>query len=365
MGGLSKPFILEGSSPLLPPRRREMLAAMKDRLGRPLQDLRISLTDRCNFRCRYCMPVEVFGPGYQFLPKDEILTFDEILRVTEAALALGVQKVRLTGGEPLLRRDAAVLVGMLRGLDPDLDIAMTSNGMLLRRFAADLKEAGLSRVTVSLDAIDPGVFAKMNGVGAKVEKVLDGVQAATDHGLPVKVNSVIQRGVNEQQIVPLLQWAAKEKVIIRFIEYMDVGETNRWKTGEVVTTSALLKMVRDAGYQLQAMEEAYRGETARRWRYQSLHDGKEGAWHEMGVISSVSQPFCRDCSRLRISASGHAFTCLFAGEGRDLRPLLREGGSVELLAAELAGRWRGRDDRYSELRGEVVQTKAEMSYLGG
>ncbi|MGJ8724641.1 MAG: GTP 3',8-cyclase MoaA [Roseibacillus sp.] len=330
---------------------------MHDTLGRPLRDLRISVTDRCNFRCRYCMPIEVFGPGYRFLDRKEVLTFEEIVRVTQAAVDLGVGKVRLTGGEPLLRRGVEDLVGLLSALDGVEDLALTTNGVLLAHHAEGLKLAGLNRVTVSLDALDSEVFAKMNGVGAKVERVMAGVEAALMHGLPVKVNAVIQRGVNEQEILPLVRWGRDFGVTVRFIEYMDVGESNGWKMDEVVSAREIVEMVASE-FPLEAREADYRGEVAGRWRFL---DGKG----EFGVIASVTKPFCGDCTRMRLSAEGKLFTCLFTGEGRDVKSLLREGATENEIREILGGTWSKRSDRYSEERGLVTVKKAEMSYLGG
>lgn len=330
---------------------------MLDRLQRPLRDLRLSLTDRCNFRCRYCMPVEVFGPGYQFLPRNEILNFDEMIRTVRAGVALGVTKVRLTGGEPLLRRGVSDLVAMIaavRGVD---DLAMTTNGILLNHHAAGLVAAGLNRVTVSLDALDEEVFAKMNGVGAKIERVFLGIRAAQDAGLSVKVNMVVQRGVNEQEIIPMIRWSREQGVTLRLIEFMDVGETNGWDTSQVVTAKEILEMVAEE-HPVELVPPAYPGEVAKRWRF-----ADEAG--EFGIISSVSQPFCGDCSRLRVSAEGRVFTCLFASEGADLRACLRSVGSDEEVVEFLGSLWSKRVDRYSEERGEVIRPKAEMSYLGG
>ncbi|MBK1833567.1 GTP 3',8-cyclase MoaA [Roseibacillus ishigakijimensis] len=330
---------------------------MNDTLGRPLRDLRISVTDRCNFRCRYCMPVEVFGPDYQFLDRAEVLTFEEIVRVTRASVALGVRKIRLTGGEPLLRRDVTRLVAQLKAIEGVEDLALTTNATLLARHAGALQAAGLDRVTVSLDALDEEVFARMNGVGAKVSRVLAGVEAALAAGLPVKVNAVIQRGVNEQEVLPLVRWGRESGVTVRFIEYMDVGESNGWRMGEVLTAREIVDLVA-AEMPVEPADSRYRGEVAGRWQFA---DGKG----EFGVISSVSKPFCRDCTRLRLSAEGRLFTCLFASEGTEIKSLLRSGASAKELQAALAGVWQQRTDRYSEERGQGSKKKAEMSYLGG
>ncbi len=334
-----------------------MTAALIDRLKRPFRDLRISVTDRCNFRCRYCMPAENFGPDHAFLPREEILSFEEIVRVSQIVAGLGVRKLRLTGGEPLLRRNLEDLVAMLAAVEGIDDLALTTNGVLLAHHAEALALAGLTRVTVSLDALDPEIFARMNGVGAKVERVLAGISAARAFGLPVKVNSVIQRGVNESEILPLARWARTQGVDLRYIEFMDVGETNRWDERQVVSADEILRCLK-AEHELVPVAASHPGETAMRWRHASERS-------EIGIIASVSKPFCSDCSRLRLSADGHAFTCLFASHGHDLRPMLRGGGDNELLAAALRGIWSIRDDRYSELRGQTHIRKAEMSYLGG
>jgi cyclic pyranopterin phosphate synthase len=328
-----------------------------DQLGRGMRDLRISLTDRCNFRCRYCMPVEVFGPGYRFLPREDLLGFEELVRLTGLLVPLGIGKVRLTGGEPLLRRGVEDLVAMLAAIDGVQDIALTTNGVLLAHHAEALALAGLGRVTVSLDALDPAVFARMNGVGAKVDRVLAGIRSALAFGLKTKVNAVIQRGVNDREILPLARWAKAEGIDLRYIEYMDVGETNGWKLDEVVPAAELLEIL-GTEFELVAREAAYRGEVAAHWSH------RDGGC-EIGVIASVTRPFCRDCQRLRLSADGKLFTCLFAADGHDLRGLLRGGESDDALRAAVAGIWGQRNDRYSEERGRCARPKAEMSYLGG
>lgn len=328
-----------------------------DLLGRGLRDLRISVTDRCNFRCRYCMPVEVFGAGYAFMPRDELLTFEEIVNLTRIVVPLGIGKIRLTGGEPLLRQGLDDLVAMLAAIAGVEDIAITTNGVLLAHHAEALALAGLSRVTVSLDALDPGIFSKMNGVGAKVERVVAGIQSAQAFGLPVKVNAVIQRGVNESEILPLARWARANQVDLRYIEYMDVGETNGWKLDEVIAGDAILAILSQE-FPLVPRDPAYRGEVAARW----VHQDGVG---EIGLIRSVTQPFCKDCQRLRLSADGKLFTCLFAATGHDLRGLLRGSGDAEQIAATVRSIWQSRSDRYSEERGKVAHPKAEMSYLGG
>jgi cyclic pyranopterin phosphate synthase len=333
------------------------MQAPLDRLGRGLRDLRISVTDRCNFRCRYCMPIESFGPDHEFLPREELLSFEELVRLTKLMVPLGVRKIRLTGGEPLMRRGLEDLVAMLASIEGVEDLAMTTNGVLLAHHAEALALAGLSRVTVSLDALDPSIFSRMNGIGAKVDRVLAGIESARAFGLPVKLNAVIQRGVNESQILRLARWAAEREIDLRFIEYMDVGETNGWKLDEVVTAENILTILQTE-FSLTPREPAYRGEVASHWRHA---DGRS----EIGIISSVTQPFCRDCQRLRLSADGKIFTCLFSNQGHDLRPALRGGLDDAGILAAINGIWVIRDDRYSEERGEVSRPKAEMSYLGG
>jgi cyclic pyranopterin phosphate synthase len=333
------------------------MAMVNDLLGRGLRDLRISVTDRCNFRCRYCMPVEVFGAGYAFMEREELLTFEEILSLVRSLVPLGIGKIRLTGGEPLLRRGLEDLVAMLAAVEGVKDIAITTNGVLLAHHAEALALAGLSRATVSLDALDPAIFAKMNGVGAKVERVLAGISSAQAFGLPVKVNAVIQRGVNECEILPLARWAKSTGVDLRYIEYMDVGETNGWKLDEVVSGDEILSILASE-FPLVPRDPAYRGEVAAHWSH------GDGAW-EIGLIRSVTKPFCRDCQRLRLSADGKIFTCLFAAEGHDLRGILRSGAESTVLAETVRSIWQVRADRYSEERGQVERPKAEMSYLGG
>ena len=328
-----------------------------DQLGRGMRDLRISVTDRCNFRCRYCMPVEVFGAGYAFMPREDLLTFEEIGTLVRLLVPLGIEKIRLTGGEPLLRRGLDELIRLLTTIGGIKDIAMTTNGTLLAQQAGALAQAGLHRVTVSLDALDGQIFAQMNGVGAKVERVLAGIKAAQLCGLSVKVNSVIQKGVNEQEVLPLARWALESGVDLRFIEYMDVGETNGWKMAEVVTGSEILAILAQE-FPLIPRGAAYRGEVAAHWCH-------AGSPREIGLIRSVTQPFCADCQRVRLSADGKIFTCLFAHSGHDLRGILRSDMPAAALQQALRGIWAARHDRYSEERGQVARPKAEMSYLGG
>ncbi len=332
---------------------------LTDKLGRPVRDLRISVTDRCNFRCVYCMPREVFGRDHPFLPRAELLTFEEIERLARAFVTLGVEKIRITGGEPLVRRDLEALVEMLARID-GLDLTMTTNGALLAGKAQALRDAGLRRITVSLDSLDDDVFRAMNDVDFPVARVLEGIEAALAAGLaPVKVNVVVKRGLNEDGILPLARHFRGTGVVLRFIEYMDVGHTNGWRLDDVVPAAEIVAAI-DAEHPLEPVEAAYRGEVASRWRYR---DGSG----EIGVISSVTQPFCGDCTRARLSAEGKVYTCLFAVQGHDLRALLRGGASDEELAAALADVWRARSDRYSELRSAatVDLPKVEMSYIGG
>lgn len=305
------------------------------------------------------MPAEVFGPNYQFLPREEILRFEEIARLVALAAPLGVEKVRLTGGEPLLRRGVEDLVGMLAAIDGVRDLALTSNGVLLAHKAEGLRLAGLKRVTVSLDALDGEVFSRMNGVGAKVDRVLAGIETALAFGLGVKINAVVQRGVNEQEILPLVAWGSERGIPVRFIEYMDVGETNGWDMEHVVPAAEIRELI-DREFGLTALPPRYSGEVARRFK---LGDTEQ----EVGIISSVTQPFCGGCNRLRLSAEGKLYTCLFAESGFDLREVLRGSLDDAALSSILAQLWGARRDRYSEERGEGGGStqKVEMSYLGG
>jgi cyclic pyranopterin phosphate synthase len=337
---------------------------LTDRLHRPLRDLRVSVTDRCNFRCTYCMPKEVFNREHRFLPHAELLSFEEITRLARVFVAHGVEKIRLTGGEPLLRKDLARLVRMLDELrTPDggaIDLALTTNASLLRRHAVDLARAGLKRVTVSLDALDDDVFRRMNDVGFPVAAVLDGIDAAADAGLPVKTNMVVQRGTNEHQILPMARFFRKSGHTLRMIEYMDVGTTNGWRLDQVVPASEIVARI-DAEMPLEPLDPNYPGEVARRWRYRD-GDG------EVGVVASVTQAFCRACTRARLSIEGRLYLCLFASQGHDLRSLLRAGASDAQLSAAIGGVWSARSDRYSELRGRARPdggAKIEMSYIGG
>jgi cyclic pyranopterin phosphate synthase len=335
-----------------------MSVALVDSFSRPLRDLRVSVTDRCNFRCVYCMPKEVFGRDYVFLPRRDLLTFEEIARLARVFRRLGVEKIRLTGGEPLLRRDIESLVAMLAEV-PGLDLTLTTNGALLRAKAARLRAAGLRRITVSLDSLDDEVFRAMNDVDFPVARVLAGIEAAEAAGLPVKVNVVVKRGVNEESVVPMARYFREAGHIVRFIEYMDVGHTNGWRLDDVVPAAEILAAI-DAELPLEPVPPSYPGEVAERYRYL---DGSG----EVGVIASVTRPFCGNCTRARLSAEGTLFTCLFGTKGHDLRALLRGGASDQELENALGSIWGVRDDRYSELRSAETADlpKVEMSYIGG
>ena len=329
-----------------------------DTLGRPLRDLRISVTDRCNFRCVYCMPKEVFGRGYRFMDRKELLTFEELERIARAFVSHGVEKIRITGGEPLLRRDLEVLVRQLTAIG-GLDVTLTTNGALLAQKASVLRDAGLQRVTVSLDSIDDDTFRAMNDVSFPIERVLEGIDAAAAAGLAVKVNAVVKRGVNDDQILGLARHFRGSGHILRFIEFMDVGATNGWRLDDVVPAAEIVSTI-DAELPLEPAEANYRGEVAKRWRYR---DGSG----EIGVIASVTQPFCGDCTRARISAEGRLYTCLFAVRGHDLRALVRSGTAETELHDTVGRLWGRRADRYSEIRsaGTDDLPRVEMSYIGG
>ncbi len=340
-----------------------------DALGRPLHDLRISVTDRCNFRCVYCMPKEVFDKDYAYLPHNSLLSFEEITRVASIFIAHGVEKIRLTGGEPLLRKDLERLIGMLAALPTvsgrPLDLTLTTNGSLLARKARALKDAGLNRVTVSLDALDDAIFKRMNDVDFAVADVLRGIDVAHEVGLgPIKVNMVVKAGMNDQQILPMARYFKNTPYILRFIEYMDVGASNGWNMAEVIPSAEVVRRI-SAEMPLVAIDPNYTGETASRWRYA---DGSG----EVGMISSVTQSFCKDCSRARLSTEGQLYTCLFATRGHDLRGLLREGRSDAEIAGAVSHLWRQRADRYSDTRTQNTDVNAEpglkrveMSYIGG
>jgi GTP 3',8-cyclase len=333
--------------------------AVADTRGRRLHDLRISVTDRCNFRCVYCMPKEVFGRDYPFLAHADLLTFEEITRVARVFVGQGVAKIRLTGGEPLLRRNVERLIEMLAAIG-DLDLTLTTNGALLAKKARSLRDAGLKRVTVSLDSLDDAIFRSMNDVDFPVARVLEGIDAAAAAGLsPLKINMVVKRGANEDSIVPIARHFKGSGHIVRFIEYMDVGATNGWRMDDVVPAAEIVRRI-DAELPLQSADPNYVGEVAERWRYR---DGSG----EIGVIASVTQAFCRDCTRARLSTDGKLYTCLFANAGYDLRGLLRGGRGDPEIGDAIAAVWRQRGDRYSEIRTENTAraAKVEMSYIGG
>ncbi len=339
-----------------------MTEAIQDSFKRPLRDLRISVTDRCNFRCAYCMPAEIFGEHYRFLPKAEILTFEEITRLTQIIVRLGAVKLRITGGEPLVREELETLIGMLRPIDGVDDLTLTTNGFLLPQKAQLLKDAGLDRITVSLDSLDDAVFRKMNGNRSSVQKVLDGIAAAEKAGLqPIKINCVVQRGVNDHTIVDLARWAKDKGYILRFIEYMDVGNKNGWRMDEVVPAQEIVERLH-AVMPLEETKRNYQSEVALRYRYQ---DGGG----EIGLIASVTKPFCGACSRMRLSPEGSIYTCLFATQGTDLRTPLRDGSSDAAIEQIIRTTWGNRVDRYSEVRFEQTDEeraqKVEMYHIGG
>ncbi len=334
--------------------------AVTDRLKRPLRDLRISVTDRCNFRCPYCMPAEIFGDHYQFLPKQQILSYEEIARLTHIIIRLGAVKLRLTGGEPLVRQDLDLLVRQLAQLDGAHDLAMTTNGVRLPGRAQPLKEAGLQRVTVSLDSLDNDVFRQMNGNRANVEDVMAGIDAAIQAGLtPIKLNTVVKRGVNDHTLVDLAKWAKDQGYILRFIEYMDVGNRNGWRMEHVVPAREIAAII-DKALPLEPLPRNYNSETALRFAY------RDGGG-EIGIIASVTMPFCGDCSRMRLSPDGHIYTCLFATQGTDLMTPLRAGASDEEIETIIRDTWLNRSDRYSEVRSSIKRPneKIEMYYIGG
>jgi len=330
-----------------------------DTLQRPLRDLRISVTDKCNFRCVYCMPKEVFGPNYQFADHHKILSFEEIERLAKLYVALGVKKIRLTGGEPLLRRQLESLIEKLARID-GIELTLTTNGSALKAKARALKDAGLNRITVSLDALDDKTFSAMNDVNYPVERVLEGIAEAKNVGLtPIKINMVVKRGVNDHSVIPMAKYFRQPNHILRIIEYMDVGHTNGWRMDDVASAREIIDSI-NAIFPLEPVEKNYPGETANRWRY------RDGAG-EIGVIASVTQAFCHSCTRARVSTEGMFFTCLFATQGHDLRALLRGGYSDIEITKRIVGIWNQRNDRYSEIRTQatVALPKVEMSYIGG
>jgi GTP 3',8-cyclase len=358
------------SAPRIPARLDAPTGELLDTLQRPLRDLRISVTDRCNFRCSYCMPKEVFDRDYAFLPQSSLLSFEEIVRVARLFVAHGVRKIRLTGGEPLLRRDLERLVGMLAELSradgTPLDLTLTTNGSILARKAAALKAAGLRRVTVSLDALDDAIFRRMNDADFPVAEVLRGIDAAERAGLgPIKINMVVKRGTNDSEIVPMARHFRGRDVALRFIEYMDVGVTNGWRMDEVLPSAEVVRRI-ESEFTLIALAPSAAGETAQRWRY-----AEAGVAGEIGTISSVTQAFCGDCNRARLSTEGKLFLCLFASHGHDLRALVRGAASDAEIAAAIGLVWQARDDRYSQLRGQAQarppagERRVEMHYIGG
>ncbi|KXI48931.1 MULTISPECIES: GTP 3',8-cyclase MoaA [Bacillus cereus group] len=338
-----------------------MKSVTLDKLQRPLKDLRISVTDRCNFRCRYCMPEEIFGPDYSFLSNDKILSFDEIERITRIFVSLGVRKLRITGGEPLLRRGLPQLIERLNKINGVEDIGLTTNGSLLKKFAPDLYKAGLSRVTVSLDSLEEERFFYLNGNRSKVQRVLEGIQAAAEVGMKIKINMVVQKGKNEQDILQMAQYFKENKHILRFIEYMDVGNYNGWDLKEVVSKQEIVDTIHQV-MPLERIEANYAGEVATRYRY-------IGSDEEIGIISSVTDSFCSSCTRARISAEGKLYTCLFASIGNDLRELLRSEYTDEEITDVVRDIWNKREDRYSDERlshtSKKRAPKIEMSHIGG
>ena len=344
----------------VPAYRDWYMSGVTDIYDRSVRDLRISVTDRCNFRCTYCMPKEVFGRDYEFLRREQLLSYEEITRLARVFVNLGVEKIRITGGEPLVRRQLPQLVEMLSGIPGLRDLTLTTNGALLPEFAERLKEAGLSRITVSLDSLDDDVFKAMNDVGATVQQVLDGLEAAARAGMrPIKINAVVKRGLNDHTIVDLARHFHGTGMIVRFLEYMDVGTTNGWRLDHVLPAAEVIQRI-NAEMPLEPLEPNYPGEVARRWRY------RDGGG-EIGVVASISRPFCSQCTRARLSADGRLYTCLFASEGFDLRALVRRPASDDELTAAIASLWHRREDRYSQIRSANTTDlpKIEMSYIGG
>lgn len=333
---------------------------IKDTLNRPLRDLRISVIDRCNFRCQYCMPADQFGPDFEFLPKSALLTYEEIDRLAKIFVNLGVEKIRLTGGEPLLRRDLPILVKKLSAIEGLSDIGLTTNGVLLPKLAKDLKEAGLKRVNVSLDSLNDELFGMINGRGIGTKPVLEGIEAAKQAGLGVKINMVVKKGLNDMEIIPMAEFCKTNGLELRYIEFMDVGATNGWKMDDVITKKQMYELL-NQNFELEPVDPAYFGEVAKLYRYKD-------ADVNIGFITSVSESFCSSCTRSRLSANGQLFTCLFNGNGHDIRNFLRNGATDEELAARITSIWNGRDDRYSDERTEETsknRKKIEMSYIGG
>ncbi|MGX6442271.1 GTP 3',8-cyclase MoaA [Neobacillus sp. K501] len=333
---------------------------IKDKLNRPLRDLRISVIDRCNFRCQYCMPADQFGDDFEFLPKSALLSYEEIERLAKIFVSLGVEKIRLTGGEPLLRRDMPTLVQKLSSISGLKDIALTTNGVLLPKLAVNLKEAGLKRVNVSLDTLNDELFGKINGRGVSTKPVLDGIEAAQNAGLGVKINMVVKKGLNDSEIIPMANFCKNNGLELRFIEYMDVGSSNGWKMDDVITKKQIYEMLRKH-YQIDALDPAYFGEVAKLYNYKDTDVN-------VGFISSVSESFCGSCTRSRLSANGQIFTCLFNGNGHDIRNFMRNGATDAELRERITSIWNGREDRYSDERTAETtkqRKKIEMSYIGG
>ncbi|MGG0739084.1 GTP 3',8-cyclase MoaA [Niallia taxi] len=333
---------------------------MKDLLNRPLRDLRISVIDRCNFRCSYCMPAEIFGEDYAFLPKEELLSFEELERLAKAFVSLGVEKIRLTGGEPLLRKDLHLLIERLVQIDGLHDIALTTNGIYLPRYALALKNAGLKRVNISLDSLNDELFGQMNGRNVRTTPVKKGIEAAKNAGLGVKINMVVKKGLNESEIIPMAKFCLEENIELRFIEYMDVGSTNGWKLDEVVSKKAIIDLLKTE-FELMEAEPDYYGEVAKKYLYKDTST-------YVGFITSVTESFCSSCTRSRISADGKLYTCLFNGNGHDLKHFIRNGVSDQEVLNYIKGVWQKRADRYSDLRTEETsrsKSKIEMSYIGG
>lgn len=333
---------------------------MKDQLNRPLRDLRISVIDRCNLRCQYCMPKEIFGPDYPFLPPSELLTYDEIERIAKLFVQLGVEKIRLTGGEPLLRKNLPVLIERLVQIEGLHDIALTTNGIFLPKYANDLKKAGLKRVNISLDSISDELFGEMNGRNVGVTPVKKGIEAAKKAGLGIKINMVIKKGMNDSEIIPMATYCKENELELRFIEYMDVGSTNGWKMKDVITKKEIYRKLQES-FELEAVEADYFGEVAKKYKYKDSNV-------LVGFITSVSESFCSSCTRARLSANGHLYTCLFNGNGHNIRDFIRQGADDSALHAFLKNIWEQRRDRYSDERTEETakqRKKIEMSYIGG
>lgn len=333
---------------------------LDDSLGRPLRDLRISVTDRCNFRCDYCMPREHFDSEYEFLPKEKIISYEEIILIIKSALPLGLKKIRITGGEPLIRKDISKLIKMIRQLDEHIDIAMTTNGVLLRKNIQLLKKSGLNRVTVSLDSVDNDLFREITDSNFEVKDVLDGIEAAIEAGIEVKINTVIKRNLNEGQLIPLIEKSIDYNVPIRFIEFMDVGSTNSWNLDSVVTGSEMRKIIQQKFGPLVQKKSNYFGEVAKQW---TILD-KE---YDFGFIESISSPFCGSCTRARISSNGHLFTCLFSEKGNDILSMIRMDAEVSDISEAIQKIWNSRNDKYSEERKDNTDERVpvEMSYIGG